>query len=377
MRVLWLIDSLTLGGAEALVASFARAARARGIVPHVAFLKRIAGNPFEEELRASGVQLSFLDARTLRDRAAYRRLLALLARGGFDVLHAHLAYASIWGAHAGARAGVPVVATLHVAPEPVPRWSREAVRRRLLVRALRRHAAAVLAVSGAVREAWAGHGLPPASVEVVPNGVDVGALAAPRPQARARLRAELGVAGEAPLALAVAALRPGKGLETLIAALGLLAETSTAPCCAVAGDGPLRGELERAAAERGVRIHWLGLRRDVPDLLAAADLFVLPSERDALPTVLLEAMAASLPVVATPVGGIPEIVEDGESGVLVAPGDAAALAAALRGLAGDPATRRRLGASGQRRVHERFTLDAWVARLEAVYRRVAARGAAA
>lgn len=377
MRVLWLIDSLTLGGAEALVGSFAHAAPAHGLELHVAFLKRIAGNPFEEELRSSGVPLHFLDARNLRDRAAFGRLLALLARGGFDVLHAHLAYASIWAAHAGARAGVPVVATLHVAPEAAPPWSREAVRRRLLVRALRRRAAAVLAVSAAVREAWAGHGLPPASVEVVPNGVDVAGLAAPRPKARARLRAELGVAGGAPLLLAVAALREGKGLETLIAALGSLAETATAPSCAVAGDGPLRGELERFSAERGASIHWLGLRRDVPDLLAAADLFVLPSERDALPTVLLEAMAAGLSVVATSVGGIPEIVDDGESGVLVAPGDAAALAAALRELAGDPEARRRLGAAGQRRARERFALDAWAARLETLYRSVAARGAAA
>ena len=377
MRVLWLIDSLALGGAEALVASFARAAAARGDEPHVAFLKRIAGNPFEEEIRAGGVPLSFLDARNLRDRAAWRRLLALLEGGGFDVLHAHLAYASLWGAHAGARSGVPVVATLHVEPEAVSPWSRERIRRRLLVHALRRHAAAVLAVSEAVREAWSRRGLPRALIEVLPNGVDVEGLAAPRPGSRHRLRAELGVGEGEPLALVVAALRPGKGLETLVAALARLAASGRALRCVVAGDGALRTSLERDSAARGAPVRWLGLRRDVPDLLAAADLFVLPSERDALPTVLLEAMAAGLPVLTTPVGGIPEIVADGETGVLVPAGDPEELAAALGRLAGDEGLRRRLGAAGQRRVRERFSLETWMERLETVYRRAAARGEAA
>jgi hypothetical protein len=177
IRLLWLIDSLAAGGAEALAARFAlavaRPGRAGGAELEVAYLKSLGGNPYDAEIRAAGVPVTDLGARNLRDIAAFRRLLGLLRRGRFDLVHAHLAYASIWGLLAGRLTGRPVAATFHVQPPAASPWSREGLRRRLLVAAANRWAGRVLAVSGAARDAWTAAGLAPDRVRVVANGVDL------------------------------------------------------------------------------------------------------------------------------------------------------------------------------------------------------------
>jgi glycosyltransferase involved in cell wall biosynthesis len=228
----------------------------------------------------------------------------------------------------------------------------------------------VVAVSGAVRDAWAAAGLSAERVVVVPNGVDLAeGRAAPGAAERRAVRRELGVAQGAPVVATVSLLRPGKGLEVLLAAAPAVLAAHPRARFAVVGDGPARAELEAGAAAGGVgeAVAWTGFRRDVPALLAAADLFVLPSLDDAFPTAILEAMAAGLPVVATRAGGIPEIVDDGATGLLVPPGDAAALARAISTLLADPAARKSLGEAGRRRAGERFSTAAWLGRLERVY----------
>lgn len=367
--LLWLIDSLTLGGAEALAAEFARAHdRARWRLT-VGCLKSIDGNPFAAALAAAGVPLVELEARHLRDLGAFRRLRALLAERRVGLVHAHLAYASIWGTFAGGLAGVPAVATLHVLPGAERLASREGLRRRLLVAALGRGARRVLAVSAAVRAAWVAAGVPAERVEVVPNGVDVERFARPRaPGERERLRAALGWPPAATVVLTVGALRPEKGTADLLAAFAALAPGAPALRLAVAGDGPERGALEAAARAAGVaeRVSFLGLRRDVDDLLAAADVFALASRVEAYPTVLLEALAAGVPVVATATGGVPEIVIEG-TGLLAPAGAPAELAAALGRLAAEPELARALAARGRARARAEFSLARWCARLDAVY----------
>ncbi|MFP3942154.1 MAG: glycosyltransferase family 4 protein [Thermoanaerobaculia bacterium] len=345
----------------------------------VAFLKSIAGNPFEGELRALGIPVTGLGARNLRDVRAFRRLLALLRRGRFDLVHAHLAYATLWGLAAGRLAGIPVVSSLHTVPPLDPPWSREGVRRRLLVLAANRRAARVTAVSDAVRRAWVEEaGLAPERVEVVHNGV--AAPTSPEGGAAsmdgaARVRGELGIPRGVPVATAVSVLRPGKGLEVLLDAVPAIRSAVPRVRVVIAGDGPLRTALEARAAASGAggAVVWGGFRRDVPALLAASDLVVVPSLDDAFPTVALEAMSAGRPVVASRTGGIPEIVADGDSGRLVPPGDPEALARAVTGLLADPEERWRLGAAGRERHRELFSTEAWLARLEAVYGEVLGR----
>lgn len=374
MRLLWLIDSLTAGGAEALTLGFARTlgqSPARGVDLTVACMKSLGGNPYEAELRAAGVPVVDLEARNLRDVGAHRRLLRLMDERRIELVHAHLETASIQATVAGRRAGVPVVTTFHVAPPADPAWTRAALRRRLRIALVNRWAGANLAVSEAVRRAWVARGLDPDRVTVVPNGIDPAPFerAASDAELRRRVRAALGVPEGAPLVLAVSVLRPGKGMEVLVEAARAVLEAAPHVRFAVAGDGPLRPRLEAvcAAAGLGDAVRWLGFRRDVPALLAACDLVVQPSLDDALPTALLEAMAAGRPAVASAAGGIPEIVEPGITGVLVPPGDAAALAGALVRLVARPEERAELGGRARRRARERFSTEAWLGRLERVY----------
>lgn len=380
IRVLWLIDSLGTGGAEVLTVRFVRALLRRDpslsrVRPTVAFLKRMRGNPYEAELRALGVEPVFLDARDLRDVAAFRRLLRQIRQDDVDVLHTHLAYASIWGALAGWWTGRPVVASLHVTPPRASRWSREGLRRGLRSRLLRRPGVVPVAVSRAVASSWSeATSIPVDRIRVIPNGVEPEPPVSPA--SRRAVRRELGVGdgktrgeAEATVVMTVAVLRRDKGLDLLLEAAGRVLEVRPEVRFVVVGDGPERGALERRAAERGLRdrVLFTGFRSDVSELLTAADLFTLPSREDAFPTVLLEAAAAGLPAVAADVGGVPEIVVAGETGVLVPPDDPAALARALIELAARPEERHRLGEGARRRAESELSAERWLDRLTALY----------
>jgi glycosyltransferase involved in cell wall biosynthesis len=181
---------------------------------------------------------------------------------------------------------------------------------------------------------------------VIPNAVDV--ASAPRWSPAER---------ERPLIVAVGRLKAPKDFPTLIRALsGLRPDSFEA---VIVGEGPDRPRLEEEIEALGLsgRVRLAGERRDVPELLAAADVFVLPSASEGLPVSVLEAMAAGLPVIASRVGGVPEQVSDGETGLLVEPGDPNELTAALDRLIADPSLRRRLGAAGRARAEQAFDLD--------------------
>jgi glycosyltransferase involved in cell wall biosynthesis len=189
------------------------------------------------------------------------------------------------------------------------------------------------------------------------------------------MRTELGV-GNACVGIFVARLDPLKGLEALIRGLAQLRDESAPVMVLIAGDGPERDTVERLACELKLgadRLRLLGFRNDVPDLLGAADFYVLPSLTEGLPLSLLEAMAHRLPVVATPVGGIPEVVRDGEDGLLVPTNDPRALARAMARLAGDAALRVTLGEAAFRRVTVQFSFEQMVREYEVLYHACAAR----
>lgn len=363
-----------MGGAESLAAAFASSCDPRRMAVHLCFLKRMDGNPFEDALRARGVRCTSIGARDLRDVRAFRRLVRLIRDEGVDLLHAHLTYAAIWGVLASRITGRPCVATLHVQPSESAAWSRPGLRERLMGVLLDRWAAAVIAVSEAVRDAYVRAGrLDPARIEVVHNGIDCGALAS-HPGRRSAARRELGLAPGALAVLTVSVLREGKGLDVLLQAAPAVVASVPEAVFLVAGDGPSGDALRARAAELGLseRVRWLGFRQDIGDLLAAADLFVLPTLRDALPTALLEAMAAGLAVVASDTGGIPEIVEAPSLGQLVPPSDPEALARAIAHLLARPAERTAMGEAARDHVHARFSLQAWIERLEGVYGRALA-----
>lgn len=312
----------------------------------------------------------------LRDAWAVFQLSRVLRRERVSILHAHSAKAGLVGRLAAVCARTPVVFfTVHnsifYAEWPEYKKGFFALAEKVLARRTYR----IITVSEALRqELIAREGLKPGQVVTVYNGINPEEFQVA--ESREALRRRLGLPAEAPLVGIVTRLAPQKGLRYLIEAAALFPPEERL-VFVVVGDGPLRAELQELAEKSGVGSHFVftGVRRDVPLILGALDLLVLPSVTEGLGLILLEAMAASLPVVATAVGGVPEVVLDGETGVLVPPRDPAALAGAIAGLLRAPERARRLGAAGRERVARLFTVERMVGQISALYREaLAAQG---
>ena len=285
-----------------------------------------------------------------------------------DVMHAHMMVPDGWAAaRIGHEMGVPAVGTAHRADVlDIPAQGAKA---RMRVAEAIQTLDAVVTVSRAIGDAADAIARPRRPITVVPNGADE-TVFLPRNAAAARVR--IGVPDDGPVISYVGKLVPRKGVDDLVEAMGILAaRASGAPRLVMAGIGPLREPLERRAAELGVadRITWLGKvpHDDVGWVMSTGDAFVLPSLSEGLPTVVCEAMACGLPVVATAVDGTPEIVDDPHTGLLVPPHDPGALAQALARVLDDDALRTAMGAEALRRSGEDYTWAANARRMEAVY----------
>lgn len=362
MQPLVVISDLAQGGAEQVTATFLRTLAEEGLPVPVCTVTNRRDGPLADELSLAGVPRYDLGAKRLLDPVALFKLVRLIRTGGFDLIHAHGQDASILAWWAKLFCNHSLVITRHVMGEP-GRTLLEKGRSRLALKAIS-EADATVAVSRAVADRLtaiapdsAGH------VRTIPNGIDLDRfdpeqLRRFRPTLRQILRAE----ETDPLILFPAVLRPGKGHDVLLEAVPKVLMAFPGARFALAGEGELRGRLEDMAAHLGPAIRFLGNRNDIPALMDSADLVVLPSLSEALPTVAMEAAAAGRPVVASCVGGVPEIVADGHSGCLVAPGDPDALATAIVDLMADPELRAKYGASARQRAMERFGMASQVAR---------------
>lgn len=229
-------------------------------------------------------------------------------------------------------------------------------RRELMLRVLAGRLDRVIIVSPGQADVWRARRVAPERIVLVPNGVPSPEPAAGR---RERVRHELGIAADAVVAVAVASMRSVKRHPDFVAAVRAAAENHPELIGLVVGEGPDRPAIEAAAAgDPAVRL--LGHRDDVPDILAAADVFVLASDFEAAPMAILEAMAAGLPVVATAVGSVPELVLDGETGRLVEPRRTAELTTALVDLIEHPGRREAMGRAGAARHRESFSAEAMI-----------------
>jgi glycosyltransferase involved in cell wall biosynthesis len=278
-----------------------------------------------------------------------------------DVFHAHLTWplAAMYPLAAAVAARVPaVVATFHLFP-PIELDRRSVLQQRLLGARVGRGIAVSEAIAAQVRDRL---GWPARTVEVIRNGVDVRRFGRePDPE----VRAELAGGSRELLVLTTARLDPQKGVDILLRA----ARDVEGARFVVAGEGEERDRLEREAAALGLgeRVRFLGRREDVPALLAAADAFVLPSRFEGTPLALIEAMAAGKPIVASAIPGTDELVTDGETGLLVPPDDAGALAAALRRVVSDAGLRARLAAAARFRAETDFSAVRTTRRVTGVY----------
>lgn len=371
IKVHALIDGLGFGGAEALLADFALGAPAAGVELSVGYLLEKDGSPLAARLRQRGVEPEQAPITGLLKPSAFRSVRRQLADRRPDVVHTHLGYSDLLGGAAARSLGIPAVASVHTMEWE--RGTRDDLKLRLMGLARRACAWRTITVSDAARRAFLDAGWEsPARVVTIHNGI----AAQPRDGAGAAVRSELGLGPDDLVAAMVAVLRLGKGHDVAIEAVGRLRERFPLLRLVVVGDGPARAEVERLAAPLGDTVVMAGHREDVMAILDASDVVVHPSRVDAFPGALLEAMAASVPVVATSVGGIPEIVEPDVTGLLFEPPpDAGRLSAALEPLLGDPERRRRLGAAGRERFEAEFTVERWAERLREVYEgAIAARG---
>ena len=264
-------------------------------------------------------------------------------------------YANIFGLPGAALAGVPVRigSRRELNPDKTPGQIR-------LQRQAYRCATRIVANSSAARTMLEQEGLRGASIAVIPNGIDAAAFAG---------RAGGDTPGTRRTVITVANLRREKSHETLIGAAAQLAAEFPDVQFQIVGDGPRRAELEGLVRDSHLeeRVLFLGHREDVAQLLGEADIFVLPSLSEAFPNGAIEAMAAGLPVVASAVGGLLDLIEPGRTGMLVPPGDAAALAAMLRELLLLPSMARELGDAAQAHVRQRYSFERMVTSFEELY----------
>ena len=295
-----------------------------------------------------------------RDLLGVVELTLLLRRLQPQIVHASSSKAGVLGRVAARLAGVPVrVFTVHGWASSAHTGKRARLYR-LAERAVRPLTTATICVCESERAAGVAAGAcDPRRTFVIYTGID----ATPRPRARP---------GEGvPAIVSVGRFQAPKDAISLVRALAVLGGEHRA---ALVGDGPDRAAAVTEARRLGVEdaVGFEGERHDVPEILASSHIFVLSSRSEALPVSILEAMAAGLPVVATRVGGVPELVVDGETGLLVPAGDTRALAAALQRLVDDPDLRVRLGAAGRARVEEHFRLDSFLEAHRNLYARMLA-----
>jgi glycosyltransferase involved in cell wall biosynthesis len=352
LAIVHTVSSLRFGGMEQFVVRLAALQKRQGHRPAILALR---GGPLEETAREAGVTVWALD-----NSSSISRLLAgirRVARAHPDILHVHnptsLHYACLAKLFCGAR----LLLTDHGQCAGVARmpgkWEIHRVD-------------ALVSVSEDVGARNQELYQDSTRYIVIRNGFEF----TPPRRSRDEVRRELNLPG-GPTGIVVARVEPVKDHETLLKAFALLRQQGLEANLLVAGDGTERERLEASLPALGLdpaRIRFLGFRTDVPDLLGAADFFALSSLQEGLPLAMLEAMGQELPVVATRVGGVPELISDRENGLLCPTGRPEVLAAALKEVIEDPALRRRLGQAGARRVAEEFSFQQMARRYEELYR---------
>jgi glycosyltransferase involved in cell wall biosynthesis len=373
-RILKVVPTLMCGGTENQFMTLGRLIDRSRFDVAFACLRR--WGPFVEELGQLGIPLREYQVATFRSvhaLAQQARLARQISRGRIDIVHAYNFYGNVF-AIPPARLMAPVVIASIRDRSPYLTPMQKRVQRYACQFADR-----ILVNADAVRD-WLvqDEGYDPANIVVIRNGVDMSRFTdAPVGQA---IRRELGVAPHERLVVVVSRLARLKGIEHFLEAAAALKPRYPDVRFLIVGetsppDQAYLDDLKRQAADVGVadRLIFTGLRADVPAILGAASVAVMPSLNEALSNVLLESMAAAAPVVATRVGGTPEALHDGDTGLLVPPGDAGAIARAVSRLLDNPELARRLGRNARAVINERFSVELMVRSTEKLYADLLAR----
>jgi glycosyltransferase involved in cell wall biosynthesis len=365
LRVLTLTDIAgDMGGAERFAVGVATHMPRDRFEPWVCSTR--ATNPSAAQvLDELGIPHTDLDRKAKWDVHRIWGLAELLRRERFDVLHAHKYGSNFWGTLVGRACGVPIVLahehTWSYEDDPLRVWLDRHVIGRLATR--------FVAVSDADRDRMVKiEHVRREKIVVIPANAYIPSSTSPDGE----IRAELGLTADTPIIAVVAILRPQKAISVVLRAHALLLARVPTAHLVIAGSGECRPSLEELGRELGLdgRVHFLGPRDDVDSILRAADVAALSSDFEGTPLVVTECMASNTPLVATAVGGVPDLIEDGVTGLLVPPRDPAALADGLARLLTNPAERERLAAEAGRRLSH-YTIDALTARVCDLYESLA------
>jgi glycosyltransferase involved in cell wall biosynthesis len=374
VRVLIVIDDLRRAGAQRVIVQEIQALHPDRVDFHVVALAHITEPNFTRELSQLGVGLDYLPGWGLLDPRRVLALRRLISRLEPDLVHTHLSYANILGALAATLAGRPVIVSLHNVDINQLRWP--SAKRSLEGFIIGHWAACIVVVCASLRvPTTRNFDVPLYRTVVVPNGIDPATIRLSGDFDRTRKREELGVSPGEKLMCTVARLEPSKGHRFLIHALAVLQarHIDDQIRLAIIGGGSEEDSIRQLIRSLSLsdRVVLLGIREDVSEIIAASDLFVLPSLNEGLSQALLEAMALSTPVIATNVGGTPDIVAPGHTGWRVVPGQPVALADAIQQALGRPDTAAAYARAAHTLATQGFSLQSHLSRLQSVYDDVA------
>ena len=366
-RILFLSTSMGLGGAENQLMEVASRLKKRGHQVYVISL--VKPGPLGEELQKRNIGYQSLNANSkLFVALVLSKLVNFVRRWKPDIVHSHMVHANLLARLARPFAPVPV---LICSAHNIDEGGRF---REILYRLTDPLCDLTTQVSQAGLERYVRVGaVPRHKIRYIPNGVDTERFK-PNPEDRLRVRKELGVEGF--VWLAVGRFDPQKDYPNMLQAFARVVCRAPDAVLLIAGDGPLRKTIEVMAQKLGIkeRVKFLGIRRDIPQLMNAADAYVMSSSWEGMPIVLLEASATELPIVATDVGGNREVVLDGITGFLLPPRNSEALAEAMLRMMNLPEEKRReVGKAARKHVEENFSLDHVVDLWEALYKELLER----
>jgi glycosyltransferase involved in cell wall biosynthesis len=360
LKILYVIDYGTgVGGAERFALALATNLPRDRFEPWFCFTRVLLDGP-RRELHEANISYWHLGRQAKWDAYRLAGLMRLLRSQQFDVLHTHKFGSNLWGTLMGAAARVPI----RIAHEHTWAYEGDPVRAFLDGRVIGRLVTRFVAVSPADAERMVAYERVPADKVVVIPTAYIASPVAPHGD----IRAELGIRPDAPMVATAAWLRPQKAIEVLLEAHARVLSRVPDAQLVIAGDGGRRKLLESRARELGLdgHVHFLGIRRDIDAIVAAADVGALSSDYEGMPLFTFECMANRTPLVATAVGGLPSVIDNGSTGILVPPRNPAALSDALTSLLIDPAKRREIADAAAGRL-EAFRIETITHRFATMY----------
>lgn len=370
LRILYLSAPTALAGAERVILNYLQHHDSSNIAVYVASLlngQRLQ-NPFTQAVESMGITLERVPIGNTRFVWQVAQVVKVIKRHGIDILHTHGYRSDITGIIAAKIAGIPIISTVHG-------WTPVSLKLRayeVLGRLCLKSFTKILCVSKPLFTELSKTNSRPRKVVCLPNAVTVTDI---QEEDRVAARRRLGIPDDTFMLVTVGRLSMEKGFDVLLDAFSRLEIGEKSVQLVFVGDGPLRRELEEYAKQIGIgdRVRFAGFVVDVDHYYAVADLFVMSSHTEGSPMALMEAMACGLPVVATAVGGIPDIVQNGINGCLVPPAEPDALRIAIENVLKEPASALCMGEEARLSILKNFSVTAWAKTLDCIYEEMYSR----